>query len=144
MKTNLERDVTKMIADKVVTIPETIVPYIFKFITYVLKGVFHLNREACPSTVLQNIGVNTASLKRRAIVIRLSEGDGGDRKRRIYLLDQQLCILKAQAVVTSPTHRSVALERNLSPDALGYLVNHFDFTEDDLITLNTAKNVLSN
>ena len=86
-----------------------------------------------------------------------SEGDGGDRKRRFYLsrlkrslgditpecLQQQLRILKAQAVVTTPTHRSVALERNLCADALEYLVTDCAYTPDDLILLNTANNSLT-
>ena len=156
-KTKLGRDLTKMITDQVVTIPETIVPYIFKFMTYVLNGVFHLNQQACPSSVPENVDENSGSRKRRIIVLRLSEGDGGDRKRRFYLsrlkrslgditpecLEQQLRILKVQAVVTTPTHRSVALERNLCADALEYLVTDCAYTPDDLILLNTANNSLT-
>ena len=90
--------------------------------------------------------------KRKAIVLRLSEGEGGDRKRRVYIsrlqrsfreinseiLQQQLLILKSQAVITSPTLRSVALERRIGAHAVQYLSEKCDYSIEELRALHTA------
>ena len=44
----LRTDINKMLLENSVVIPEDLVPNLLEFVTYVLKGIFHLNKFAYP------------------------------------------------------------------------------------------------
>ena len=83
----LEKDMETIIKDRIVTIPDVIVPPLLQMLTYILKGTFLLNKLA------KNLPLNTVpmepksrgSLKRYRIVKRLSEGVGRVKKRRFFV-----------------------------------------------------------
>ena len=58
-------------------------------------------------------------------------------------MEQQVRILKAQAIVSSPTHRSVELKRELSPDVMKYLRNKYEYTDQDIAQLIDANGLLT-
>ena len=149
--TALREDIDAKLLLKVVTIPDELVGHIFKMMLYIVQAAFQLNALASPPQAVGNPIVNVRE-KRKAIVLRLSEGEGGDRKRRVYIsrlqrsfrdmsseiLQQQLRILKSQSVITSPTLRSVALERHLGAYAVQYLTEKCDCSTEELTALHTA------
>ena len=156
-KIELEQKVRAMLLNGgIVKIPEEIVPHIFMLMTYILKGTFLLNNLACPES--HNVVDNTTCRKRHAIVLRLSEGQGPNKRRRFYIsrlgrglrnitseaLQQQLRILKAHAVITTPTHRSVALERNLNEEAIHYLIQQCEYSNEEIGVLHAANSALTN
>ena len=48
----LRSDLNKMLLDKIVVIPEDLVSNLLAFVTYVLKGIFHLNKFANGSSLV--------------------------------------------------------------------------------------------
>ena len=94
----------------------------------------------------------SGSRKRRRIMQRLAQGYGQAKKRRFYIsmlgksfadinteeMEQQLRILRSQGLITAPTHRSVSLERNLSPNAVQFLRESCNFADDDIAALLAA------
>ena len=157
---DFKTDLQKMIDDKVVTIPDNIVSQLLSLVKYILKGVFLLNNLAT------GVGLEVANVqqipngarKRHRVVDRLSQGTGNPKRRKFFIsrLDkaigeisseeivQQIGIFKAQAVVTTPTHRTLALERNLSNNALEYLKQNCEFDDTQIVQLVHANGQLMN
>ena len=147
----LETDLREKIDAGVVTIPDRIIKPLMGFMTYTLKGAFHLN--AFVAQKLGQMGLDVimvpANGKRKRIVDRLSRGLTAEKKRRFSFsklnhslgsitketMENQVRILESHAVVTCPTRRSVELTRNLSPDVQTYLIGHCNFTPELVITL---------
>ena len=153
-KALLEKDVAKMLEDRIVDIPETIIPNILSFMIYMVKGAFYLNQYATDSSKLFGEEVDLESLlkDRHRIVQRLSEGNSPGKNRTFYAsrlkrsfsdmsdrtYQQEVQILKAQAVVATPTSRSICLERDLSQHAVRYLIRDCYFDGQEILRLNEA------
>ena len=153
----LRNDLNEMIRLKVVTFPQAIIPNFLSFVTYVIKGTFLLNRLAAGNAIESPVQAPhlRTSRKRYRLVKRLSEGYGRQKKRRFFYskldsaiaeittqeMEQQIRILKARAIVSSPSHRSVELNRQLSETATIYLKEHCEYTDEDLPQL-LANNIL--
>ena len=92
-------------------------------VEYVLKGVFHLNKfagDVAPEGPDENI-IMRMRRKRKAIVLKLSEGEGraGQKKRKVYFsrlyrrcadmtkeeLRAQITILVNAVIVNQPTYQ---------------------------------------
>ena len=143
-----------------VTIPNDIVPNLVKLMTYILKGTFLLNRYA-KGQLLNTVPTNASARgarKRYRIVQRLAEGMGRAKRRRYHLsklerglggmsredMMQEIRLLKANAVVVMPSHRSVALEREFSEEAMTYLKTSCECeTDADIATLIQANGALT-
>jgi len=150
----LRTDLNKMIEDKVVTIPREIIPQLLSLITYILKGIFHLNKLAHGRVVdpPKKFPATRASRKRNRIVWHLSRGSGRAKRRRFFMskldqalakigtedLEQQVRILKAHSIVVAPTHRSVALEKEFSEAAMKYLRESCEYDDHALAELEQA------
>ena len=150
-KARLETDVTKMLDDKIVNIPEHIVPHIMNLMEYKIKGTFHLNRlgeEEKEQEPLISIEQENRT-KRKRIVTKLSEGHGVLKKRKFFFsrlakalpgiskheVEQQTQILTAHAVVYRPTNKSVELKRNLGMEAIEYPKEHCGFMNEEVVTI---------
>ena len=154
----MRNDLNEMIRLKVVTYPQGIIPNLLSFVTYVIKGTFLLNRLAAGHAIQAPVQAPhlKTSRKRYRLVKRLSEGYGRQKKRRFFYskldsaiaeittqeMEQQLRILKARAIVSSPSHRSVELNRQLSEAATLYLKQHCEYTDEDLAQLIAANTLL--
>jgi len=150
----LRKDINKVLLDKSVVIPEELVPNLLQFVTYVLKGIFHLNKFASGDSLVlpQPSPENRLSGKRHRIVERLGQGFGRAKRRRFFLskldkalggiprqiLEQQIRILISHGVLTAPTHRSVCLHRSISHGALLYLKDNCDYNDQQLAALLQA------
>ena len=131
---------------KVVLIPDAIVPNLLELMRYIIKGVFMLNKlgSGKPFFVGPCVKNPEAVALRHRIVNRLADGMGRDRRRRFFLsklkismrditrevLVEQIQILKSFAVVETPSHGSVCLERELTQEAITYLRTKCNFKED--------------
>ena len=146
-----------MLEAKVATIPDSIVPPLLKFMRYIILGALHLNQftAGCSQVAPDEESEDLDSVKRKRIVIRLSEGLLAIKKRKFtisklmesfaeysrHTLEKQIRILATHVVVTQPTHKSVELVRRLSPNANAYLESHCDFSGEEIIVLD-GKNAL--
>ena len=118
---DLHRDLQKIVDDKAVTIPAKLSLTNYNLVRW---GIFLNNFVAVsPKVGGQALPGSWACLKRARLVKRLFQGYGRVTKRRFFLImwdkaladipksdyEQQLQVLKVQAVVTASTHKSVAL-----------------------------------
>ena len=142
----LETDMEKITGDRMVTIPDVILPSLLQLLTYILKGTFLLNKLATdqPLSSVPMQPKSRGSQKRYRIVKRLAEGVGRAKKRRFFVcnlmkamrqisreeIEQEVRVLKSHAVVDTPTHRSVTLERDFNDDAMKYLKVHCGYGND--------------
>ena len=133
----------------VVTIPESIITPLMGFMTYTLKGAFHLNAYVGKSSgrMPVNIVMPRGDRKRKRIVVRLSKGLTANKKRQFTLsklkhslgditqetLENQIPILESHAVVSCPTRKSAELTRELSLDVQTYLITHCTFTPPQVV-----------
>ena len=158
----LNRDLDVILQEQVITIPEEIMPYLFSLLRYIVNGVFVLNRFASCSEedeqAADMIAPDDKSRKRFRLVDRLSQGFGPRKKRKFYIskldkaiaemtraeIEQQIRILKSQAVLTSRSRQSVELERNLNDGALAYLKNECNFSDEHLAKLLNSIELLTN
>ena len=143
----MEADLKKMRETRGIEIPDNIVPNLLDLMRYILKGVFMLNKlgSGLPFFGSPSQVDSEGAVLRCRIVKRLSEGVGRDKARKFFLsklraglrditqedMMTQIKILKSFAVIETPTHGSVALERELTQEAITYLKTKCNFVADE-------------
>ena len=144
------------VARAVKTIPTSLVPNILSMVEYVLEGVFHLNKfagDVAEEGPDENI-IMRMRRKRKAIVLKLSEGEGraGQKKRKVYFsrlyrrcadmtkeeLRAQITILVNAVIVNQPTYQSISLERRLSITARLFLREECSLNDTEIDALIAA------
>lgn len=147
MEAELITKASNIVTHKRAVIPDHILEPLFKFMRYTIIGVLHLNEYASGSQMVSVVipRDDTASLKRKRIVQRLSRGYTGAKRRcfqlsrlkdalrdlDIQMIERQITILETQVVVTRPSRRSVELTRRFSTNARNYLCSSCSFTEEE-------------